>query len=70
MPVPEFVCGVVCASVFALFVDDDVPRDTRSVVWKVRPNSVTLEKGILGTCMRAVYDDNTASSHVLQKKDT
>jgi len=51
MPVPEFVCGVVYASVFALFVDDDVPWDTRSIVWKMRPNSVTLEKGILGTRM-------------------
>jgi hypothetical protein len=70
MPVPEFVCGVVYASVFALSVDDDMPRDTRSIVWKMRPNSVTLEKGILGTRMHAVYDDNSASSHVLQRKDT
>jgi len=52
MPVPKFVCGVVYASGFAFSMVGDVPWDTRSVVWKVRPNSIRLGKGNLGTHMR------------------
>jgi len=52
--VPKFVCEVACASGFALFMDGDVPWDTGSIVWKMRPNSIALEKGNLGTHMRAV----------------
>jgi hypothetical protein len=54
MPVPKFVCEVACASGFASYMDDDVHWDTGSIVWKARPNSITLEKGNLGTHMRAM----------------
>ena len=53
MPVPKFVCEVACASGFASYMDDDVPWDTKSYVRKARPNSIALEKGNLGTHMRA-----------------
>jgi len=53
MAVPKFVCEVACASGFASYMDDDVPWDTRSYVRKARPNSIALEKGNLGTHMRA-----------------
>jgi hypothetical protein len=54
--VPKFVCEVVYASGFAWSMDGDVPWDTRSIVRKARPNSVALEKGNLGTHMRATED--------------
>jgi hypothetical protein len=53
MPVPKLVCEVSYASGFASYMDDDVPWDTRSYVRKARPNSIALEKGNLGTHMRA-----------------
>jgi hypothetical protein len=46
MLVPKFVCRVACASGFALAMGGDLPWDTESTVWKMRINSVTLEKGI------------------------
>jgi hypothetical protein len=49
MPVPKFVCEVICASVSASFTDGDVPWDTRSITQKARLSSITLEKGNLGT---------------------
>jgi hypothetical protein len=55
VPVPKFVCEVACASGFASYMDDDVPWDTRSYVRKARPNSIALEKGNLGTHMRAIF---------------
>jgi hypothetical protein len=59
MPVPKFVCEVACASGFASYMDDDVPWDTRSYVRKARPNSIALEKGNLGTHMRAIDSFST-----------
>jgi hypothetical protein len=53
MPVPKFVCEVAYASGFASSANDCVPWDTGSIVWKARPNSITLERGNLGTHMRA-----------------
>jgi hypothetical protein len=58
MAVPKFVCEVACASGFAWSMDDDVPWDTRSYVRKARPNSIALEKGNLGTHMRAEKVDD------------
>jgi hypothetical protein len=54
MPVPKLVCEVACVSGFASYMDGDVPWDTRSYVRKARPNSIALEKGNLGTHMRAI----------------
>ena len=53
MPVPKFAFEVACAPGFASYMDDDVPWDARSIVRKARPNSIALEKGNLGTRMRA-----------------
>jgi hypothetical protein len=53
MLVPKLVCEVACASGFASYMDGDVLWDTRSYVRKARLNSITLEKGNLGTHMRA-----------------
>jgi hypothetical protein len=58
MPVPKLVCEVSYASGFASCIDDDVPWDTRSYVRKARPNSIALEKGDLGTHMRAEKVDD------------
>jgi hypothetical protein len=55
MPVPKFVCEVICASVSASFMDGDVPWDTRSITQKAEPSSITPEKGNLGTHQRAMY---------------
>ena len=52
MPVPKFVCEVSYAFGFASSMDGDVPRSTRSIAWKTRPNSITLEKGNLRAHMR------------------
>jgi hypothetical protein len=41
-------------------MDGDVPWDVRGIVLKARPNSITLEKGNLGTHMRATYTSRTA----------
>jgi hypothetical protein len=49
MPVPKFVCEVVCASVSALFMDGDVSWDTRSITQRAGPSSITPEKRNLGT---------------------
>jgi hypothetical protein len=62
MAVPKFVCEVACASGFASYMDDDVPWDTRSYVRKARPNSIALEKGNLGTHMRAKLLDSDFQS--------
>jgi hypothetical protein len=56
MPVPNLVCEVSYASGFAWSMDGDVPWDTRSYVRKARPNSIALEKGNLGTRMRATLE--------------
>ena len=68
MLVLRFVCEVACASGFASHMDDDVPWDTRRIVRKARPNSIALEKGNLGTHMRATgsihcWQDLFAASH-------
>ena len=47
MCVSRFVFEAAFASGLASPVDDDVPRDTGTAVWKARPNSVTLEKRIM-----------------------
>jgi hypothetical protein len=62
MRVPKLVCGVVYAFCFASSMDCDVPRSTRSIAWKTRPNSVTLEKGNLGTHVRAELLDSDFQS--------
>ena len=48
MPVPDPFARGLCFC-FALSMDSDVPWDTRSIVQKARPSSITLEKGNLGT---------------------
>jgi hypothetical protein len=59
MPVPKFVCEVAYASGFAWSMHGDVSWDTRRIVRKARPNSIALEKGSLGTHMRASrFDTN------------
>jgi hypothetical protein len=58
MPVPKFVCGVVCASGFAWSMNGDVPWNARRIVWKARLNCVTLEKRDLGTHMGALINSH------------
>jgi len=62
MLVPKLVCEVACASGFAPSMDGDMPWDTRSYVRKARPNSIALEKGNLGTHMRAKLLDSDFQS--------
>jgi len=56
MPVPKFVWEETYASGLAPPMDDYVPWDTRSIFWRARLNRITLEKGNLGTHMRANWD--------------
>jgi hypothetical protein len=62
MRVSKSVCEVACASGFASYMDGDVPWDTRSIVRKARPNSIALEKGNLGTHVRAKLLDSDFQS--------
>jgi hypothetical protein len=44
-------------------MDRDAPRDKISIVQKVRLNSITLEKGNLGTHMRVVQHIDFVLGH-------